>query len=92
MPQHHVEAIERQLEPGGGHERLLVGPVDLGLVAGCGLKAALELGVRPRARALQVAADGLVAAGEAVVAHEILVDARGEQAGLAREPLVDHGL
>lgn len=76
VTQHHVEAVERQLQPRGGAGRLLMGAVDLGLMAGRRLKAFRD-GLRClRAGAVHVVAHRRVAAGEAVVATQVLVDAR----------------
>jgi hypothetical protein len=88
----HVEAVEGQFDAGGGHERFLMRPVDLGLMAGGGLEAQRRVGLAARPGALDVAAHGLVGADEAVVALKVLMDARREQGRLAGQPLVDQGL
>ncbi len=92
VTQHHVEAVERQLQARGGQDRLLMGPVDLSLVAGSGLKALRYRLGRLGAGAVDVAAHRRVAAGEAVVAEEVLVDAGRLQAGVLGQPLVDRRL
>jgi hypothetical protein len=67
-----------------------VGPVDLSLVAGGGLKALRDRLGRLRPGTVDVAAHGRVAARKAVVADEVLVDAGRLQAGVLGQPLVDH--
>jgi hypothetical protein len=89
MTAHHVKAAERQVKPRGSSDRLLVRPVDLRLEAWRGLEALLALRHGARARALDVAAHGVVAALKAVVAREILVHASRQKACVAGEPLVD---
>src|SRR3954471_16124930 len=92
MAEDHVKAIERQLQARAGHDRVLMGPVDLRLMTGPRLKALLLARGRPRPRALDVAADRVVAALKAVIAGQVLMDPRRQQARRGRQPLVDQRL
>src|SRR3954449_8753191 len=59
---------------------------------GPGLKALLLARRRPRPRALDVAPHGVVAALEAVVADQVLMDPRRQQARRGGQPLINHRL
>jgi hypothetical protein len=89
MAEHHVKAVERQLQPRARAERLLVRPIDLRLMARRRLKPLLALGRRPGPGPLHVAAHRVVAALEAVVAHQVLMDPRRQQPRLRGQPLID---
>ena len=88
----HVEAVERQLQPRAGADRLLVGPVDLRLEPGPGLEPHLATRRRLRPRALDVPTDRVVAALEPVIADQVLMHPRRQQPRLRRQPLIDQRL
>jgi hypothetical protein len=73
MAEDHVEAVQRQLQPEAGADRLLVRPIDLRLKTRAPSQTAPGHVERPRP--LDIPADGLVAALEPIVADEVLVDA-----------------
>lgn len=88
-----MEAVERACDPLGREDRLLIGPVHLRLMAGGGLEALLGgAGVFGGPEIPDVALDDLVAAAEAVVARQILVDAGGTERGFFLQPRLDDPL
>jgi hypothetical protein len=92
VAEHHVEAVQRQLQPRAAADRLLVGPIDLRLMPGPGLEPLLgpPRGLRPRA--LDIPADRVVAALEPVIADQVLMHPGGQQPGLRGQPLIDQRL
>jgi hypothetical protein len=92
MAEHHVEAVERQLQPRAGPDRLLMRPVDLRLEPGTRLEPRLAAHRRLRPGPLDVAADRVVTALEPVIPDEVLMHPRRQQSGLRREPLIDQRL
>ncbi len=95
VPQRHVKAVERKLQPRRGPDRRLVRPIDLRLMTRGGLKALLRPGrhaLIDGAGAFDVATYGLVGASEAVVAHEVLMDPGRQQPRALGQPLIDHRL
>jgi hypothetical protein len=92
MAEHHVKAIQRQLQTRTRADRLLMGPVDLRLMTRRRLKTLLDPGRPPGPGALDITTDRVITALKTVIARQILMNARGQQARLTSQPLIDHGL
>ena len=92
VAEHHVKAVERELQPRSRADRLLVRPVDLRLVPGRRLEPLTGPRRTPWTGPLGIAAHRVIAAREAIVAHQILVDARRQQTRLRGQPLIDQRL
>src|SRR4051794_24445286 len=92
MPEHHVKAEQRQLQPRAGPDRLLVRPVDLGLMTRRGLEALLLPPRWPWPGALDVAAARFVAALDPSVPDQVLMDPRRQKPRGRGQPLIDQRL
>jgi hypothetical protein len=92
MTEHHVKAVQRQLQPRAGANRLLVRPVNLRLEPRRGLKPLLRPARRPRPGPVDISTDGVVAALEPIIADQVLMHPRGQQPRLRGQPLIDQRL
>jgi hypothetical protein len=92
VTEHHVEAVQRQLQPRAGPDRLLMRPVDLRLKPRPGLEPRLATRRRPRPRTLDIPTDRVIAALKPVVADQVLMNPGRQRPRLRRQPLIDQRL